>query len=330
MEGHVRVLHVDTSLDDRGGQRQLAYLLAGRPQDGWAGVPGSPMAALAGEPPVRLRRGNDPRNAWALRRALAGGGWDLVAAHTPHALVTALLAGAATVAHRRVDFPIAHPWPYRRARAVIAVSHAVAGVLARVGIESQVVHDGVVPPADAGPGLAELLGNAPPRPVYGAFGALVAHKGHALLLEAFARVPGTLVLAGDGPLRTALQQRAHQPDLAGRVHVLGHLPAPGRLMRDVDVVVHPSREEGFGQVVVEALALGCRVVACAAGGLPEAVGDAGWLVPSGDAGALAEALRQAVSATFAPDRARAHARRFDVAAMVAGTTAAYRRALTAG
>ncbi len=327
----MRVLHVDTSLDARGGQRQLAYLLAGREEDGWAGVPGSPMARLAGAPSVALRRGNDPRNAWVLRRAAAAGGWDLLAAHTPHALTSALWSGVPVVAHRRVDFPLGQTFTWRRARAVIAVSRAVGEVLARAGIEATVVYDGADAPEEAGPGVAELLvGARVVGPVYVALGALVAHKDHAALLEAFARVPGTLLIAGEGPLRDELNARARAPDLRGRVRLVGQLAAPGRLLREADVVVHPSREEGFGQVIVEALAVGARVVACAAGGVPEALGDAGWLVPTGNADALAGALREAPVAPFDPARARARAAAFSVRAMVQGTTDAYMRALTGG
>ena len=55
----LRVLHVDTSTEWRGGQQQLVYLLEGRPGDAWAGVPDGALAARLGPPTVPLRPGAD-------------------------------------------------------------------------------------------------------------------------------------------------------------------------------------------------------------------------------------------------------------------------------
>lgn len=312
-----RVLHVDTSLELRGGQRQLAYLLAGRPDDAWAGVPDSPLAALIGPPAIALRPGNDPRNALRLRLGLRHAPCDVVAAHTPHAHGAALLCGRPLAVHRRVDFPPRHPWKYRTAAAVIAVSRAVAEVLARAGVTRvRVVHDGV-----------DALPVAPfevrwPRPLYGAVGALVAHKGHAHLLDAMVEVPGTLIVAGEGALRPALEARIAARGLAGRVILLGNVDNVGGLLAAIDVFVHPSVEEGLGQAVIEAMAAGCRVVATRAGGIPEVVGDAGRLVPARDPTALADAMR----AALATDRGRGveAAGAFSVARMVRETGEIYR------
>ncbi len=311
----MRVLHVDTATELRGGQRQLAYLLADRPDDGWAGVPDAPLAALVGPPAVALRPGPDLRNLLPLRAGARA--YDLVAAHTPHAHGLALAAGRPLVVHRRVDFPPRHPWKYRSAAAVVAVSEAVARVLRAAGVDRvEVVHDGVaVPILEAPlPGALDL-----PRPLWGAAGALVAHKGHAHLVDAMAQAPGTLLIAGDGPLRAALEARAAA--LGARVVFLGALPALGGFFATIDAFVHPSVEEGLGQVVLEAMGAGCRVVATTAGGLPEIVGSAGLLVPPGDARALATAM----GAVLARPRGEgiAVAARFSVARMVAETGAIY-------
>ena len=319
------VLHVDTALEWRGGQRQLELLLRGRPQDRWAGVPQSPLAARVGPPALPLRPGADPRNLWHLRGLLRGPDAPaLVAAHTPHALGLALLAGAPTVAHRRVDFVPGGVWKYRRARRVIAVSEAVRAVLLRAGVSAErvvVVHDGVDPPPGA-PLPTELAWVAAlPRPLYLAVGALVTHKGHRVLVDTMAALPGSLVIAGEGPLRGALEARVAHLGLAGRVHLVGEVEPIGGLLRLADVFVHPSLEEGLGQVVLEAMGAGARVVASAAGGLPEVVGETGTLVPPGDVAALVAALRAA------PDgpkgRGVESARRWSVERMVEGTSAVY-------
>lgn len=315
----MRVLHVDTAMELRGGQKQLAYLLRARPQDGWAGPPDAPLAALVGPPALALAPGNDPRNLWRLRAPP----FDLVAAHTPHALGAALLCGRPLVVHRRVDFAPRHPWKYRRADAVVAVSEGVARVLAAAGVgRVHVVHDGVPPLADAPPLAFDL-----PRPLYGAIGALVDHKGHGVLVDAMVETPGSLVIAGEGPLQEALRRRIAARGLGGRVRLLGQVEDLVGLLRALDVFVHPSLEEGFGQVVVEALAAGCRVVGTRAGGVPEAVGDAGILVEPGDAAALATAMRAALALPAGNGIARAAT--FSVARMVAGTEAVYTAVLSA-
>lgn len=316
----MKVLHVDTSLEFRGGQRQLAYLLAGRPGDAWAGAPGSPLAAVVGPPAVALRPDNDPRNV--LRMLRAGGGYDLVAAHTPHAHGLALFSRAPLVVHRRVDFVPRHPAKYRGVAAVIAVSAAVARILGAAGVERvTVVHDGIAAPVP-GPPLVSG-GSEADRPLWGAAGALVPHKGHVHLVDAMVHVPGTLLLAGDGPLRPMLEARVATLGLHGRVRFLGTLPALGGFFATLDAFVHPSVEEGLGQVVLEAMAAGCRVVATTAGGIPEVVGGMGILVPPGDAMALATAMR----ASLARPRGEgiAVAAGYSVARMVERTGAVYAR-----
>lgn len=196
-----------------------------------------------------------------------------------------------------------------RAAFVIANSHATAHAFVAAGGNSQkvrVVHNGIDPSAfdnvtdtaatqaRAALGLAEV-------PLVGLFGRLANWKGQHVLLEALASLPGVHALIVGGALfgedayAARLQQRANQPDLAGRVHFLGFRAEVPELMKAVDVVCHASVDaEPFGRVIVEGMMAGKPVVASAAGGVLELIDDGvtGLLVPPGDADALAGTLRR--------------------------------------
>jgi glycosyltransferase involved in cell wall biosynthesis len=133
--------------------------------------------------------------------------------------------------------------------------------------------------------------------VVAAVGRLVPVKGFDVLLRALpavlAAVPDTqVVLVGDGPERFALTALAGRLGVAGRVRLDGPSPDVATTLAAADVLAAPSRNEGMGRVLVEAMALGVPVVGAAVGGIPSVVGDgeAGRLVPPDDPPALAAAL----------------------------------------
>ena len=123
-------------------------------------------------------------------------------------------------------------------------------------------------------------------------------KEQATLLDAFALVaralPGaTLHVAGDGPLRPALQQRAHAPDLAGKVHFLGAVPhdeLPNHY-RAATLFALSSRYESQNMAVLEAAACGLPAVGTAVGILPDLL-PPDCLAPAGDPAALAQAMQR--------------------------------------
>jgi glycosyltransferase involved in cell wall biosynthesis len=122
---------------------------------------------------------------------------------------------------------------------------------------------------------------------------LAQQKGLDVLLDAAARwgddaVPVLAVVAGDGPLREPLQARIDAERLP--VRLLGHRDDVPDLFAAADVVVSPSRWEGQPLNLREALRAGAPVVATDVGGVAAVLGDAGVLVPSGDAAALADAV----------------------------------------
>ncbi len=128
-------------------------------------------------------------------------------------------------------------------------------------------------------------------------GRLGVQKALGVALDALAAVPGvTLAIAGDGPERERLRRRARELGLGGRARFLGAVSRETvlRLFRAADASLLSSSWENFPHTVVEALAVGCPVIATAVGGVPEVVrdGENGLLVPPGDPDALAAAIRR--------------------------------------
>jgi glycosyltransferase involved in cell wall biosynthesis len=92
-------------------------------------------------------------------------------------------------------------------------------------------------------------------------------------------------------LKDRLQEQVKSLGLGGRVHLIGHIAQPERLIADADVFVMSSQEEGLGTAVQEAMALGIPIASTSAGGLPEMLNrGAGLLVSPRDPVALAEAV----------------------------------------
>ncbi len=130
-----------------------------------------------------------------------------------------------------------------------------------------------------------------------AVGRLSPEKGFDQLITAARRVaddlPGVgFVLIGDGPHRAALEERVGAAGLEAHVVLAGFRTDVDRLMQGADVLAQSSYTEGLPNVVLEACAAGIPVVATDVGGTGEVVRDgvSGFLVPPGDADALASRL----------------------------------------
>ncbi len=128
-------------------------------------------------------------------------------------------------------------------------------------------------------------------------GRLTAQKSLGRALEAVAGADGVqLVIAGEGPDRKQLEERAAELGIAQRVRFLGAQPREQivELFRAADAAILSSSWENFPHVVVEALAAGTPVLAMSVGGVAEVVrdGENGLLVPAGDTAALGEAVRR--------------------------------------
>jgi glycosyltransferase involved in cell wall biosynthesis len=151
--------------------------------------------------------------------------------------------------------------------------------------------------------IREELGTGD-RAVFLTVARLAQQKGLETLLDAAAalasgRPPGELarrlvfLVAGEGPLREALQGRIDRENLP--VRLLGNRNDVEDLLRVSRALVVPSRWEGQPLNVQEALRAGTPIIATSVGGIPAMVGEAGLLVPYGDVGAMCDAVGQVLA-----------------------------------
>ncbi len=182
----------------------------------------------------------------------------------------------------------------RRAAHVVCPSAFLAGLVRGWGVAEERIS--VLP--NPTPPVPELPAREPrDRPLLAFAGRLTAPKALGVALEAVAQVPDVeLALAGDGDERAALEARAHELGLDGRVRFLGSLPREEvlALFRSADAALLSSAWENFPHTLVEALAVGTPAIATDVGGVREIVtdGENGLLVAPGDPSALAEAIRR--------------------------------------
>lgn len=118
-------------------------------------------------------------------------------------------------------------------------------------------------------------------------------KGIEVLLDAVRLVPDThFLIVGDGPKREEWSAMAEQTGIADRVRWAGFRRDVDALLAGCDLFVHPSLDDAFPTVLLEALAAGLPIVASNVGGIPEIVDDGvtGRLVPPGDPQQLAAAI----------------------------------------
>ena len=130
-------------------------------------------------------------------------------------------------------------------------------------------------------------------------GRIVHEKGHHDLLQGLQILRDRnsefqVIFAGDGPLRDSVEEELRKLGLVDYVKITGVLQHDQMLktIAEADIVVVPSRFEGFGLTAIEAMALSKPVIATKVGGLTDIVlpGETGMLVPAKDPEALAEAL----------------------------------------
>lgn len=343
--------HLNLARGYRGGERQTELLVRGLADLGWtqrlvarrdeplaercrdvprldirttaAGVPGA-FLALRGASLVHSHEGRGVQAAW-LNQRLRG---------VPYVITRRVQNGPRHTRFNRVA--------YGAAAGLVAISGAIRAALQ--GLDPS-LDPRVIPSAGsgftAGPGTRERLRGelcAVHAFLVGHVGALVdSHKGQLALIELARRLAGPapdvgFVLVGGGADEARLRQAA-----AGlpNLRFTGEVGNVGDHLAAFDLFIYPSRHEGLGSILLDALAAGLPIVASAVGGIPEIVADGenGLLCPPGDV----DALERAVLALRADPALRARmasanrekARQFTAAAMTARYAALYRDLATA-
>ena len=248
-----------------------------------AGMVGrSGLAALIARRPIVVRLAADPAYERAVRRGLT------------HAPVERFQRerGAQIALLRAVRDLALH-----RATRIVVPSRFLANVATGWGIERAriaVLPNPVDPPVlDDREELRRRHGLDGPTLAF--TGRFAPQKSLGVALDALTRVEGvSLVLAGDGPERPAVEAMAKRTGLGSRVRFLGPQPrqAVFELLHAADAALLTSTWENFPFAVVEALAVGTPVLATNVGGVPEIVeeGRNGLLVPPNDPEAMAAAI----------------------------------------
>lgn len=199
---------------------------------------------------------------------------------------------------------------YRRADGVIAISRGVQeDVATNFGVPRQRIHLIYNPMVTAD--FAERMQKPAEHswrasddcPLILGAGRLTRQKDFATLIEAFALVrahrPCRLLIVGEGVERPAMEALIRERNLGADVAMPGAVDDPVPLMREASAFVLSSRYEGLGNVLVEALAAGTRLVSTDCPSGPREIledGRYGRLVPVGDPAAMAAAIDTALTA----------------------------------
>ena len=216
---------------------------------------------------------------------------------------------------------------FRRADAIVCVSQGAADDLARFArIRRSNVHAIYNPivgdsQSSGTAGLScepQSWWDGPHKRIL-AVGTLIPLKGFTSLLRSFAEIRATLkaklLILGEGPARQELEDEVRRLQLDGDVFLPGSVQDPTPYYARADLSVMSSETEGFGNVLVEALACGTPVVSTDCPSGPREIlgnGEFGKLVPVGNSGALVEAILETLRSPLPADVLRSRARVFSV------------------
>ena len=316
----MKILHLETGRHLYGGARQVGYLLDGLEDFCVRNVlvcqQGSPLAARTNvdaciEMPVKGDLD------WSLNRRLR----RIIREHKPEVVHVhsrrgadiwggraARAEGVPALLTRRVDSTEPQfwlRWKLRPYSAVAAISRAVYAQMSpalRKGGRGNLVYSAVdtgLFRSDGGARerLIERYGLPDDARIAGMSAQFIARKGHDLLLPVASRVRKTvpgfrLLLFGQGPLREQLEHKVAAAGLEDVIHFCGWESDWPELLPGLEILLHPARREGLGNVVLEAMASGVPVVASDVGGITDPINLSvdGFLLPPDDVDGWSQAV----------------------------------------
>lgn len=229
-------------------------------------------------------------------------------------LAAKIVGNSIVIPRRGIDYPLKNKIRYRftynkLADALLANSEATKLSLLRNAPwldpeRIHVVYNGIDPKPFMGESeinLRKEWGLHADAVIIGFAGQLDERKGIDCLLRSFARTAAVhknvhLVIAGEGPMRSEIEEFSRKNNLDTKIHLVGFLDGIEDFMKSIDVFVLPSLWEGFGIVLIEAMAAGKPAITTNVSSMPEIVldGETGRIVPVDDADALSQAMNDLV------------------------------------
>jgi glycosyltransferase involved in cell wall biosynthesis len=226
---------------------------------------------------------------------------------------------------KRRFIPRLVPWFYPWADTVVAVSHGVANDLTHLGLAHdhiKVIYNPVVTPnlfEKSTESIQHKWFQTNDCSVLLGVGRLTPQKDFQTLIKAFAEVRKhqsvKLIILGEGEERQSLQALIDQLNLTQDVDLIGFVSNPYAYMAKASVCVLSSAWEGFGNVLVESMAVGVPVVSTNCESGPSEIlddGNYGLLVAVGDTNALASAILQTLKTPAKPDTLKRRASEFSL------------------
>jgi glycosyltransferase involved in cell wall biosynthesis len=316
----MRIMHLEFGRHLYGGAAQVRYLIEGLDDCGIENILICPVNSeiskvTCATKVVELSIGGDLD--WRLPTRLK----NIISLYEPSVVHAHSRRGADTVGGwvsrymevpavltRRVDNREAALWArlkYFPYDAVVGISSAVEReLLHHVGLPAYRVHrvssamdTKRYSPATERTRLTEVTGLDSSLFTIGIVGQFISRKGHALLFEClpelFVRFPHARVLCfGQGPLENELKKNVLNKGLSSHVIFLGFRTDLSDLMPELDLLVHPARQEGLGVAVMEAMSSGVPVITSTAGGITDLLENKvhGLTFESGDKSGLFNAM----------------------------------------
>jgi len=323
----MRILHLIETLDFGGAEKIVISLANASAQGHDVAICCLKHAGeLAGEVDARVRvfalgkrEGNDASMPWKIARILREGRYDVLHTHNWGVFLeggfAAMLAGTAVRVHTahgpygtyppgfasRLKLGLRHfleRFVGRRFHRIAGVSDSVSRYIVEdIGVRGGnvcTVHNGI-------PVTGAIEPSRPPDGpvVFLAVGRLAEIKNHALMLRAFRRAldagaRARLRIAGNGPLRAAIDAQVRELGLADHVEMLGFRDDIPHLLAGAHAFLLTSRYEGISVALLESMRAGIPVVATRVGGVPETVidGETGLLFADDDEAGIARAITE--------------------------------------